>query len=112
MPNTVPPPSRSAPLAADGEAARPLRVGDVELDPGRRLVRRTGEPVPLTRREFDLLRALLVRAGRCVTRASLMDEVWGTWYGSTKTLDVHVSSLRRKLGDDPAAARYVHTLRG
>ena len=48
-----------------------------------------------------------------VRRTDLIDEVWDpNWYGSTKTLDVHVSSLRKKLGDDPAAPRYIHTVRG
>ena len=52
-------------------------------------------------------------AGRVVTRERLLEEVWDTsWFGSTKTLDVHVSALRRKLGDDPAAPRYLHTVRG
>jgi two-component system, OmpR family, response regulator RegX3 len=48
-----------------------------------------------------------------VTRERLIDEVWDTnWFGSTKTLDVHVSGLRKKLGDDPASPRYIHTVRG
>ena len=52
-------------------------------------------------------------AGSVVTRERLIDEVWDpNWFGSTKTLDVHVSGLRRKLGDDPAAPRYLHTVRG
>ena len=52
-------------------------------------------------------------AGSVITRERLIDEVWDTnWYGSTKTLDVHVSSLRRKLGDDSAEPRFVHTVRG
>ena len=56
---------------------------------------------------------LLANAGRLVPRAQLMEEVWQTsWLGSTKTLDVHVSSLRKKLGDDPASPRYLHTIRG
>jgi two-component system, OmpR family, response regulator RegX3 len=56
---------------------------------------------------------LLEHAGRVVKREQLIREVWDTsWFGSTKTLDVHVSALRRKLGDDPAAPRYIHTVRG
>ena len=52
-------------------------------------------------------------AGTVVTRERLIDEVWDTnWFGSTKTLDVHVGGLRRKLGDDPATPRYIHTVRG
>jgi DNA-binding response OmpR family regulator len=52
-------------------------------------------------------------AGSVVTRERLIDEVWDpNWFGSTKTLDVHVSGVRRKLGDDPAEPRYLHTVRG
>ncbi len=67
----------------------------------------------LTVKEFDLLRVLLRDAGKVVTRDQLMREVWGTpWWGSTKTLDMHVSWLRRKLGDDATCPRYVTTVRG
>src|SRR6266545_2822067 len=63
--------------------------------------------------EFELLRMLMESAGRVVTRTALMDEVWDpNWFGPTKTLDVHVSSLRKKLGDDPSSLRYIHTVRG
>ena len=56
---------------------------------------------------------LVDSAGRLVKRDDLVSEVWdANWFGSTKTLDVHVSSLRKKLGDDPAAPRYIHTVRG
>jgi len=67
----------------------------------------------LTTKEFDLLDLLVKEAGRVVPRERIMREVWDEhWHGSTKTLDVHVSWLRRKLGDDPAAPRYVTTVRG
>lgn len=67
----------------------------------------------LTSKEFDLLRVLMREAGSVVTRAQLMNEVWGvTWWGSTKTLDMHVSWLRRKLGDRASAPRYITTVRG
>jgi len=90
-----------------------LQAGDVVMDLNKRTVTRAGDPVELTLKEFELLRLLLRDAGRVVTRTELMDEVWDpNWYGSTKTLDVHVSSLRKKLGDDPADPRYVHTVRG
>ena len=72
-----------------------------------------GEPVDLTVKEFELLRLLLEHAGKVVRREKLIADVWDTnWFGSTKTLDVHISALRRKLGDDPAAPRYIHTARG
>jgi DNA-binding response OmpR family regulator len=67
----------------------------------------------LTAKEFDLLRVLLRESGKVVTREQLMREVWDTaWWGSTKTLDMHVSWLRKKLGDDAASPRYITTVRG
>ena len=96
---------------ADGDG--PLAIGDVRLDPATRSVTFGGEPLDVTRKEFDLLRLLMGSAGSVVTRERLIDEVWDVnWFGSTKTLDVHVSGLRRKLGDDSAAPRYIHTVRG
>ena len=94
-------------------AAGPLTVGDVRLDPATRSVTHAERPVELTRKEFDLLHVLMGSAGALVTRERLIDEVWDVnWFGSTKTLDVHVSGLRRKLADDPASPRYLHTIRG
>ena len=67
----------------------------------------------LTAKEFDLLRVLLRENGKVVTREQLMREVWDTaWWGSTKTLDMHVSWLRKKLGDDAANPRFITTVRG
>jgi DNA-binding response OmpR family regulator len=71
------------------------------------------EELTLTAKEFDLLRVLLRDAGKVVTRDQLMREVWDTsWWGSTKTLDMHVSWLRRKLGDDATNPRFISTVRG
>jgi two-component system response regulator RegX3 len=90
-----------------------LEVGDLRVSLDTREVTRDGEPVDLTLKEFELLRMLMEQAGRVVRRTDLMDEVWDpNWFGSTKTLDVHVSSLRKKLGDDPTEPRYIHTIRG
>jgi DNA-binding response OmpR family regulator len=78
-----------------------------------RSLRRGGETIDLTVKEFDLLRLLLENAGKVVKREQLIADVWDTnWFGSTKTLDVHVSALRKKLDDDPGAPRYIHTVRG
>jgi two-component system response regulator RegX3 len=102
-------PAHAAPAAQEGA----VEVGDVRLDPATRSVTRDGQTVEVTRKEFELLRLLMASAGTVVTRERLIDEVWDTnWFGSTKTLDVHVSGLRRKLGDDSAAPRYIHTVRG
>ena len=95
------------------EPMQPVRIGGLEVDPGARRATLDGADVDLSRKEFDLLVALAGRAGRVVTRDALMAEVWDeNWFGSTKTLDVHVGWLRRKLGDDPATPRYLHTVRG
>ena len=91
----------------------PIEVGDVRLDPARHEVIHAGEALDLTRKEFELLRALMRNAGAVVSREQLIEDVWDVnWFGPTKTLDVHVSALRRKLGDDPGAPRYLHTVRG
>ena len=94
-------------------ATAPLTVGELEIDLAARRVVLAGSELELSRKEFDLLAELVRNAGRVVTREDLMSRVWDeNWFGSTKTLDVHMGWLRRKLGDDPAAPRYVHTVRG
>ncbi len=75
-------------------------VGGVEVDVGRREARVDGRAVPLAAREFDLLAHLAHNAGLALTRAQLLDGVWGPgWYGDERTVDVHVRQLRKKLGD-------------
>ena len=92
---------------------RLVRVGELELDVASRRVALDGSELELSRKEFDLLAALMRRAGRVVRREDLMAEVWDeNWFGSTKTLDTHVGWVRKKLGDDPAAPRFIHTVRG
>ena len=99
--------------APSGAAEGPIEVGDVRLDPTRRSASLNGEPLELARKEFDLLALLMQEAGAVVSRERLIDEVWDVnWFGSTKTLDVHVSALRKKLADDAADSRYIHTVRG
>jgi two-component system response regulator RegX3 len=91
----------------------PLEVGPLRLHPDRRMASLDGDELELTRKEFELLELLLREAGNVVSRERLIDEVWDVnWFGSTKTLDVHISSLRRKLGDDSADPRFIHTVRG
>jgi two-component system response regulator RegX3 len=103
---------RSSGDEGDGEAAI-LSVGDVAMNLDTHTVIHAGKQVELTVKEFELLRVLLQNAGRLVRRDALVAEVWDpNWFGSTKTVDVHVSALRKKLGDDPASPRYVHTVRG
>ena len=72
-----------------------------------------GEELQLTAKEFDLLRVLVREQGKVVSREQLMREIWDTaWFGSTKTLDMHISVLRRKLGDDATSPQYLATVRG
>jgi DNA-binding response OmpR family regulator len=90
-----------------------LSAGEVRVDMAAHRAWRAGEELSLTRKEFDLLTRLLRDPGHVVTREDLMNDVWDeNWFGSTKTLDVHLAALRRKLGDDPAAPRYIQTVRG
>jgi two-component system, OmpR family, response regulator RegX3 len=90
-----------------------LRAGDLEVDLGARRVRLAGQELALARKEFDLLAELARNAGQVVSREDLMSRVWDeNWFGPTRTLDVHVGLLRKKLGDDPAAPRFIQTVRG
>jgi DNA-binding response OmpR family regulator len=90
-----------------------LRVQDLRIDPAARRAWRAGDELELTRKEFDLLLRLARDAGRVVRREALMSDVWDmNWFGSTKTLNVHVGWLRRKLGDDPDDPCYIRTVRG
>ena len=91
----------------------PIEVGDVTLDPTARIVTKDGQRIELAAREFDLLHMLMANAGDVVTREAIMDEVWDPhWFGPTKTLDVHISWLRKKIEDDPASPIYIVTVRG
>ena len=91
----------------------PVQVGPLTVDFGARRASLDGSELQLSRKEFDLLAELVRNAGQVVSREQLMERVWDeNWFGSTKTLDTHVGWLRRKLGDDPAAPRYLHTVRG
>jgi DNA-binding response OmpR family regulator len=88
-------------------------VGGLSVDPESRTVTLDGTELDLTRREFDLLAFLAVHAGRVVSKRRLMAEVWGQPYGGAdKTVDVHVSWLRRKLGETAADPQYITTVRG
>ncbi|MBI1757874.1 MAG: response regulator transcription factor [Actinobacteria bacterium] len=90
-----------------------LEVGPVRMDVERHVVTVRGDTVPLPLKEFDLLELLLRNAGRVLTRAQLIDRVWGADYvGDTKTLDVHVKRLRTKIEPDPSSPRHVVTVRG
>ncbi|WP_328464423.1 response regulator transcription factor [Streptomyces sp. NBC_00448] len=105
---------RRARGGASGEPAGGgrIRVGGLEIDVRRRLALLDGGQLDLTRREFDLLAFLAARPGVVVPRRELLAEVWRQSYGDDQTIDVHLSWLRRKLGETAARPRYLHTLRG
>jgi DNA-binding response OmpR family regulator len=88
-------------------------VQGVRIDPEARRAWTGDRELELTTKEFDLLWALIRDVGKVVTREQLMRDVWGAkWWASTKTLDMHVSWLRRKLGDDAHSPQYITTVRG
>jgi two-component system, OmpR family, response regulator RegX3 len=98
---------RTAPRSEPGAA--PLRIGPLEIDRRTHRVTVDGHDVALTRKEYDLLVFLADDPGAVRTREDIIDEVWDPhWYGPTKTLDVHIASLRRKLGDPG----WIETVRG
>jgi DNA-binding response OmpR family regulator len=97
----------------DQQGESVLSLGALEIDPRSREVTVDGDPVDLTRKEFDLLLALSRRAGAVVTKRELLAEVWGLpWGGGDRTVDVHLSWLRRKLGETAAQPRFLHSVRG
>jgi DNA-binding response OmpR family regulator len=93
-------------------APRLERFGEVEVDPAARIVTRSGRPVELAPKEYELLIALIGRRGAVASRVELMREVWGYSDDAvTRTIDTHVAELRRKLESDPADPRHILTVR-
>ena len=100
---------RSGSTVADG----PLVVGGLTIDARKRQVTLNDQPIDLSRKEFDLLLALAQRPGEVVTKRELLADVWRQSYGGgDRTVDVHLSWLRRKLGETAADPRYLHSVRG
>ena len=100
------------PRSASSDDAR-RRFGTLEIDVPAREVTVAGKPVALTRLEFDLLDTLSAEPRVAFGRKQLLEHVWGpSWFGDDHVIDVHIANLRRKLGDDPNAPRYVRTVRG
>ena len=98
---------RTAPRGPDEPDVR--AVGDLEVDVRTHRVTIAGEEIPLTPKEFDLLALLAEAPGSLYTRTTILEQVWDPhWYGPTKTLDVHVASVRKKLGDPG----WIETVRG
>jgi DNA-binding response OmpR family regulator len=101
------------PRPSQAPAPESVVVGNLEVDLEARVVSVDGEAVDLTRTEFDLLAAMVMRPRAALPRRQLIDEVWGAdWYGDEHVVDVHIGHLRRKLGDDAAEPRFIRTVRG
>ena len=100
-------------LAANGESG-PLRFGDLEIDPARLVVRKAGNTLELTPTEFRLLHYLAAHADRPISRAALIETIWGydSDIGGERTIDVHIRHLRTKIEDDPANPQHILTVRG
>jgi DNA-binding response OmpR family regulator len=95
------------------EGLEPIRVGELVIDERARVATLAGEHLDLARKEFDLLLALANRPGEVVTKRELLSEVWQQAYGGAdRTVDVHLSWLRRKLGETAAEPRYLISVRG
>jgi len=95
-----------------GEPRSEIRIEDLTIDFGARLVRRGQTEITLRPKEFDLLAALIRHRGRIVSRAELLREVWGYAAGTeSRTVETHLAALRERLGDDPQAPRYIVTVR-
>ena len=100
-------------VAGAGDQSSEVTVGDLVIDPDSRMASLSGQALELSRREFDLLLFLAQRAGSVVRKREILAEVWRQPYGGAdKTVDVHISWLRRKLGESAAEPRYLHTVRG
>jgi DNA-binding response OmpR family regulator len=109
-PRTMPAADASAP---GNPAAPPRHFGPLAINVAGREVRIDNQPILLTRTEFDLLEALSARPGNVLSRRQLLEAIRDeAWVGNDHLIDVHIGHLRRKLGDDAAAPRYILTLRG
>jgi two-component system response regulator CpxR len=105
--------TRSPEAAREPQIPEVIRVGDVELDPATRTVRHAGNPVDLTSVEFNLLQVLLREAGRVVTREDLAASVLSRKFSPfDRSIDMHVSKVRKKLGDSDGGTDHIKTVRG
>ncbi|MDF2714608.1 MAG: DNA-binding response regulator [Paenibacillus sp.] len=105
--------SRNDPYPTPDNAGQWLRHKDVVMDLKRITVHKAGMKIELTRTEFDLFKMMLANGGGVLTRQDMMRQLWGdSYFGGSNSVDVHVKSLRHKLGDDPKVPQYIATVRG
>ena len=106
-------PRRPAAPATGGQGEAERTFGDLVVDLDGRRVSVGGEPVEVTRTEFDILALLAASPSVAFSRRRILDEVWDPgWIGDEHVVDVHVAHLRAKLGDDPGTPRFIDTVRG
>ncbi|MFV0132107.1 response regulator transcription factor [Streptomyces sp. HMX87] len=103
---------RSAPAEVRAARQQVLQVADLRIDPTARTAHLAGRELSLTRREFDLLAYLAANADQVISRRRILAEVWQQSYLEDQTVDVHLSALRRKMGEKARQPRYLHTVRG
>ncbi len=97
----------------EGEKARTLKVRGIEIDCDKYEVRKNGEKIVLTLKEFELLKMLIENKGKVLTRDFLLDKIWGYDYaGETRTVDVHIRHVRQKLNDEEGNGQMIETIRG
>ena len=102
---------RSAENGPELRRSEPFRFGDVEIDPERLQGNKRGKTFSLTGRELELLSLFLNAPGRVLSRAEILDKIWGICYeGTTRTLDQHIANLRKKIEEDPAHPRTIVTV--
>lgn len=90
-----------------------LKIGNLSLDPASHKVRKNGQMIELSHKEYDLLYELMEHAGQVISRDTLLDRVWDLgFYGDTRTVDVHIRYLRQKIEDVPESPKYIQTVRG
>lgn len=93
------------------EKVEVLKADDIQVNVNKHIVTKNGTEIELTLKEFQILKLLIENRGNVLTRTFLLDKIWGyDYYGETRTLDVHIRNLRKKIGDDDA--KYIETIRG
>ena len=99
--------------ASKAESSTSIKVKDIEIDSDKYEVRKNGEKLALTLKEFELLKMLIENKGKVMTRDFLLDKIWGYDYaGETRTVDVHIRHVRQKLKDEEGANQMIETIRG
>lgn len=100
-------------VASDQGEDDVIRIGSLIIDVSKHEVKKKGERLDLTLKEFELLKILVANRGKVLTRDSLLDRIWGyEYYGETRTVDVHIRHLRQKVEDDDKNPKYIETIRG